>query len=223
MAYLPERLILAPFIKALLLKKVEGMENLSRNTPYIFAANHNSHIDEFVIMPPVYFGTRRVTHFFADRKHWFQGKIYFRILAWRFKAIPVDRGKGTGDQAIQKGVQLLKEGHNIIIYPEGTRGTSFELSKGKTGVAKMALMADVPVVPMGVFGTHLLMPKGEHKPRIKRVVEVKIGKPMYFGHYASKADDQRTYREITDRIMCEIANLLGQKYAHTEGAQSTSP
>ncbi len=214
MAYLPERIVLAPFIKALLLKKVEGLENLSRNTPYIFAANHNSHIDEFVIMPPVYKGTRRVTHFFADRKHWFQGKIYFRILAWRFGAIPVDRGKGTGDQAIDRGVRLLKKGHNVIIYPEGTRGDSFELNKGKVGVAKMALKANVPVVPLGVFGTHLLMPKGKHKPSIRRVVTVKIGKPMYFNDYMGRANDQETYREITDRIMVEIANLLGQKYRH---------
>jgi 1-acyl-sn-glycerol-3-phosphate acyltransferase len=214
MAYLPERIVLAPFIKALLLKKVEGLENLSRNTPYIFAANHNSHIDEFVIMPPVYTGTRRVTHFFADRKHWFQGKIFFRILAWRFGAIPVDRGKGTGDQAIDRGVRLLKKGHNVIIYPEGTRGDSFELNKGKVGVAKMALRANVPVVPLGVFGTHLLMPKGKHKPSIRRVVTVKIGKPMYFNDYLDRANDNETYREITDRIMVEIANLLGQKYRH---------
>jgi 1-acyl-sn-glycerol-3-phosphate acyltransferase len=214
MAYLPERIVLAPFIKALLLKKVEGLENLSRKTPYIFAANHNSHIDEFVIMPPVYKGTRRVTHFFADRKHWFQGKIYFRILAWRFGAIPVDRGQGTGDQAIDRGVRLLKKGHNVIIYPEGTRGDSFELNKGKVGVAKMALKANVPVVPLGVFGTHLLMPKGKHKPSIRRVVTVKIGKPMYFNDYMGRANDQETYREITDRIMVEIANLLGQKYRH---------
>jgi 1-acyl-sn-glycerol-3-phosphate acyltransferase len=171
-------------------------------------------------MLPVYLGTRRRTHFFADRKHWFQGKIYFRLLAWRFKAIPVDRGKGTGDQAIERGVTYLKRGHNIIIYPEGTRGDSFELSKGKVGIAKMALKANVPVVPMGIFGTHLLMPKGKHTPSIKRVVTVKIGKPMYFTDYMDRVEDQRTYREITDRIMCEIARLLGQNYRHSSDGPS---
>jgi 1-acyl-sn-glycerol-3-phosphate acyltransferase len=224
MPYLPERIVLAPLIKAFLLKRVEGLENISRDTPYIFAANHNSHIDEFVIMPPIYNGTKRVTHFFADRKHWFQGKIYFRFLAWWFKAIPVDRGKGTGDDALKRGINYLKKGHNVIIYPEGTRGDSFELGRGKVGVAKMALWSKAPVVPMGVIGTHLLMPKGRHFPAIKRVVTVKIGKPIYFNDLSEKLNDQALYREMTDRIMKDIANLLGQEYKYNSvQGQSTSP
>jgi len=223
MPYLLERIALAPLIKAFLLKKVEGASNLGRETPYIFASNHNSHVDEFVLMPPIYINTRRLTHFFADRKHWFKGKLYFRVLAWRFQAIPVDRGLGTGDQALKKGVEYLRKGHNVIIYPEGTRGHSFELGKGKVGVAKMALWSKKPVVPMGIYGTHLLMPKGKHKPRIKRLVEVKIGKPMSFDEYAGREDDPQALREITDRIMVEIACLLGQEYKDACIAQSTSP
>lgn len=223
-AYLPERIFLKPFIMWLLIKKIDGAENLSRDTPYIFASNHNSHFDEFVLMPPIFHATRRITHFFADRKHWFQGKIYFRLLAWRFKAIPVDRGKGTGDRAIQRGVRLLKKGHNIIIYPEGTRGSSFELGKGRIGAAKMSLWSKVPVVPVGVYGTHLLMPKGDHKPKLKRVVTVKIGKPIYFYEHWGRGPDEENLRRMTDRIMVEIAKLLGQEYRFCcDAPQSTSP
>ncbi|MDG6223976.1 MAG: lysophospholipid acyltransferase family protein [Candidatus Thermoplasmatota archaeon] len=224
LAYLPERIFLKPIIMRFLIKSVEGAENLGRDTPYIFASNHNSHFDEFVLMPPIFLSTKRITHFFADRKHWFQGKLYFRLLAWRFKAIPVDRGKGTGDQAILRGVKMLEKGHNVIIYPEGTRGSCFEVGKGRIGVAKMSLLSRTPVVPVGVYGTHLLMPKGDHKPKIKRVVKIKIGEPIHFTDCWGRDPDEEMLRSMTDRIMTEIAKLLGQEYKHcTGGSQSTSP
>jgi 1-acyl-sn-glycerol-3-phosphate acyltransferase len=209
---LPERVFLLPLLRTFLIKHELGRENLRHDTPYIFAVNHNSHLDEFVVMPPVVLGTRRKTHFFADRKHWFQGKIYFRLLARRFNAIPVDRGKGTGDSALRKGLEYLKKGHNIIIYPEGTRGKDFQLQRGKVGVAKLALWSGVPVVPVGVWGTHLLMPKGKHTPRFRKIVTIKVGKPMDFMEFMDRTEDLQVLRDITDRIMVEIANLLGQEY-----------
>ena len=125
--YWPERLTLKPLIHAFLIKEIIGKENISKDNPYIFAANHNSHLDEFVVMPPIVSATNRVTHFFADRQHWFRGKIYFRLLANRFQAIPVERGKGKGDIPLKKGLKKLEKGHNLIIYPEGTRGREFSL------------------------------------------------------------------------------------------------
>lgn len=209
--YIPERWILKPLIYRFLIKEKKGMENLSRDTPYIVASNHNSHIDEFVLMPPIYIGTRRKTHFFADRKHWFEGKLYFRMLAKRFEAIPVDRGKGTADAALRRGVDKIKMGHNVIIYPEGTRGSDFQVSRGKVGVAKLALWSGEPVVPVGIWGTHLIMPKGVHKPNIKKIVKINIGKPMTFEEFHGKGDDPASLRAVTDRIMKEIAMLVGQE------------
>jgi 1-acyl-sn-glycerol-3-phosphate acyltransferase len=209
--YLLEKFTLKPLIYRFLIKEEKGMENLSTDTPYIFAPNHNSHIDEFVVMPPIYLGTERKTHFFADRKHWFEGKLYFRLLAKRFEAIPVDRGRGTADDALRRGVEKIKMGHNVIIYPEGTRGSCFDVAKGKVGVAKLALWSRAPVVPMGIWGTHLIMPKGVHKPNIKRVVKINIGKPMTFEEFYDRDDDPSVLRTITDSIMEEIAKLVGQE------------
>lgn len=216
---LPERVFLLPLLRTFLIKHEIGRDNLRHDTPYIFAVNHNSHLDEFVVMPPVVLSTGRKTHFFADRKHWFEGKIYFRLLAFRFKAIPVDRGKGTGDNALRKGLEYLKKGHNIIIYPEGTRGKDFQLQRGKVGVAKLALWSGVPVVPVGVWGTHLLMPKGKHKPSFRKIVTVKVGKPLSFREFMDRTEDLQVLRQVTDRIMVEIARLLDQEYV-TEMALS---
>lgn len=211
---LPERIFILPMIRKFLIQEESGRENINRKQPYIFAVNHNSHLDEFVTMPPIIMSTRRKTHFFADRKHWFKGKLYFRALAFRFQAIPVDRGKGTGDEALKKGEEYLEKGHNIIIYPEGTRGDHIHLGKGKVGVAKLALWSGAPVVPVAVWGTHKLMPKGEHKPKIKKIVRVKFGKPLRFDGYMDSADDPQVWREVTDKVMRAIADLLGQKYEH---------
>jgi len=209
---LPERVLLLPLLRTIMIKEELGREHLSTNTPYIFAVNHNSHLDEFAVMPSVVLSTKRKTHFFADRKHWFKGKLYFRFLAWRFKAIPVDRGLGTGDESLLRGLEYLKRGHNIIIYPEGTRGSGFDLAKAKVGVAKLALWSGAPVVPIGIWGTHILMPKGSHSPHFKKIVSVKIGKPMTFKLPKEQWGDREALRRIADTIMIEIGRLLGLDY-----------
>ncbi|MGA1849143.1 MAG: lysophospholipid acyltransferase family protein [Thermoplasmatota archaeon] len=211
---LPERVFILPIIRRYLIKKEIGRENINREQPYIFAVNHNSHLDEFVTMPAIMMSTRRKTHFFADKKHWFEGKLYFRLIARRFAAIPVERGGEGADDALKKGVEYIKKGHNIIIYPEGTRGSGFDLNRGKVGVAKLALWSGAPVVPVGVWGTHMLMPKGKHKPDIKKIVTVKFGKPMSFKEFEGRASEKEALREVTDRIMHSIADLVGVCYLH---------
>ncbi len=211
---LPERVFLLPFLRWRMIKEEAGRENLGKDTPYIFAVNHNSHLDEFAVMPPIVMSTHRKTHFFADREHWFQGKLPFRFLAWRFKAIPVDRGKGTGDESLKQGAEYIRKGHNIIIYPEGSRGGGFNLTRGKIGVAKLALWTGVPVVPVGIWGTHLLMPKGDHMPKMKKIVTIKIGKPLIFKEFAGEEDNKEVLREVTDTIMRGIADLVDQDYPY---------
>ena len=210
--YIPEKIFLLPLLYAFLIREDRAEVKLTKDTSYIFAANHNSHIDEFVLMPPVVLRTAKVTHFFADRKHWFEGKLPFRFLAWRFQAIPIDRGKGSAEAALKRGVELLEKGDNVIIYPEGTRGEGIHLTRGKVGVAKLALWSGRPVVPVGVWGTHRIMPKGVHFPRVRRIVRIRVGKPMTFGEYRGRKDDPATLREITDRIMMEIGRLIDEPY-----------
>jgi 1-acyl-sn-glycerol-3-phosphate acyltransferase len=211
---LPERVLLLPVLRRFMIKEEVGRENFGRDRPYIFAVNHNSHLDEFAVMPAIVMQSHRKTHFFADRKHWFEGKMIFRILAWRFQAIPVDRGRGNADESLKRGAEYLKKGHNIIIYPEGTRGKEFRLQRGKVGVAKLALWSGAPVIPVGVWGTHLLMPKGDHKPKVKRIVSIKFGKPITFEDLIGKESDKDALRDITDRVMHSIAELVGMEYDH---------
>ncbi|MCK5774496.1 MAG: 1-acyl-sn-glycerol-3-phosphate acyltransferase [Thermoplasmata archaeon] len=203
---------LKPLLRLFLIKEINGQSNIRNDAAQLVAVNHNSHLDEFVVMVPMVTGSRRATHFFADKKHFFEGKFYFRLLAKRFQAIPIDRGTGNADKALRMGEKYLNDGDNVIIYPEGTRGHSNRLIRGKVGVAKLALWTGRPVIPIAVWGTHILMPKGVHKPTIKKIVKVNIGEPMTFEEYRGRADDPQALREVTDMIMTRIGELLDQEY-----------
>jgi len=97
------------------------------------------------------------------------------------------------------------------VYPEGTRTLTGKLQRAKTGVARLALAAKVPVLPIGLTNTFKILPKGKWIPRFGRA-DVNIGKLMYFDEYYGKENNKKTLRLVTTKIMKEIAKLCGQKY-----------
>jgi 1-acyl-sn-glycerol-3-phosphate acyltransferase len=98
------------------------------------------------------------------------------------------------------------------MYPEGSRTPDGRLYRGKTGIARLALSADVPVVPVGVVGTHYAMPGGRSWP-VPGKVEVRFGKPLTFERYHVGVPSQLVLRAITDQIMYDIMALAGLTYA----------
>ena len=125
-------------------------------------------------------------------------------------AIPLDREKG-GKEALGWAIKALKHGKIIAIHPEGTRSLTGKLLRARTGVARLALEARVPVLPVGFIGTFKILPKGKYVPKAKRAI-MNIGKPMYFTEYYNKKINKKMLREVTTKIMKEIAKLCRQKY-----------
>ena len=126
--------------------------------------------------------------------------------------VPVDRSGGRASEgAIRAGLQVLERGELFGIYPEGTRSHDGRLYKGRTGVARLALLAKVPVIPTAVIGTDVIAPPGKI---IKRVVSptVRFGEPLDFSRYDGLEDDRYVLRSITDEIMYAIMELSGQEY-----------
>jgi 1-acyl-sn-glycerol-3-phosphate acyltransferase len=131
------------------------------------------------------------------------------------EVIPVDRKNDESrKQAFQKSIDFLKQGYSLVIYPEGTRTKTGEIQPGRWGVAKLFLQTGVPIIPMGIRGAFELFPPGE-KPKIKRSVQLTIGKPLFFDEYFKKAKDLSVDSEeyknicsvITDKVMEEIKKL----------------
>ncbi|HEX9823750.1 MAG TPA: lysophospholipid acyltransferase family protein [Actinomycetota bacterium] len=199
--------VLGPILRLIYRPKAVGLENLPAEGPVILACNHLSFVDS-LFMPLV-----------IKRKVVFLGKAdYFDSwrTRWFFKSvnvIPVRReGGSAGEAALRTGIGQLEQGHVIGIYPEGTRSPDGRLYRGKTGVARMALEAKVPVVPVAVEGTREVMPIEAKVPRLRGRITVRFGRPLVFDRYYDRPSDRFVLRSATDEIMYEIMMLSGQEY-----------
>lgn len=196
--------------------KVEGIENVPSTGAAILAANHVSFLDSFFIPLAV---PRRVTYL-AKADYWDSWKT-----RWFFESvgqIPVRREDSAKAQAaLDAGCRVLEAGGLLGIYPEGTRSPDGRLYRGKTGVARMAQRAGVPIVPIGLVGTDRVMPKEARLPRFSGEVAVRFGSPMRLP--AGAEHDPMALRSFVDALMYEIMMLSGQEYVNTYAARSKAP
>lgn len=201
-------------LRVLLRPKVEGAERIPGTGPVILAGNHLTFIDS-VILPLVC--KRQV--FFIGKDEYVTGKgLKGRLMAWFFTGvgmIPVDRdGAHGGVAALMTGRRVLEEGNIFGIYPEGTRSPDGRLYRGRTGIARLALMTGAPVVPFAMIGTDELQPDGKGLPRLGRGhrVSVRFGEPLDFSRYDGMDRDRYVLRAVTDEVMSEVMQLSGQEY-----------
>jgi len=109
------------------------------------------------------------------------------------------------------------------IYPEGTRSSDGRLYRGKTGVARIALEARVPVIPVAMINTEMVQPIGRSRPNFGVEVGIRIGAPLDFSRYYGMEDDRFVLRSLTDEIMYRIMDLSGQEYVDKYASRSKSP
>jgi 1-acyl-sn-glycerol-3-phosphate acyltransferase len=134
--------------------------------------------------------------------------------------VPIDRSGGSAsDNAINTGLRILAQGDLLGIYPEGTRSPDGRLYRGKTGVARMALEAGVPVIPVAMIDTEKIQPIGTKVPRVMKV-GIKIGAPLDFSRYEGMQNDRFVLRSMADEIMYELMDLSGQEYVDMYAAQA---
>ncbi len=212
MGYWLVKAVLAPILRLVFRPFVTGADNLPTGGAAILAGNHTTFLDNFMIPLVV---PRKVTFlaksdYFTARgpKGWLQKQFFSGV-----GMIPIDRSGGAASEAaLRTGLRVLEEGGLLALYPEGTRSPDGRLYRGKTGVARMALEAGVPVVPVGLIGMADIQPGGGGMPKIGRRVELRIGKPLDFSRYAGMEGDRFVLRSITDEIMYELMVLSGQEY-----------
>jgi 1-acyl-sn-glycerol-3-phosphate acyltransferase len=138
------------------------------------------------------------------KSEYFKGGIVEMLFRW-YHAFPVVRH--TADRvALKRSFDLLKAGHVLIIYPEGTRVESGVLANPEPGAGFLAQKAGCPVVAVGLSGTRECLPKGAHWPR-RVPVSITFGKPFVVA--SRRPDGTRvSHQEAADAIMVEIAELL---------------
>ncbi|BDN85239.1 MULTISPECIES: lysophospholipid acyltransferase family protein [Mycobacterium] len=149
-----------------------GVENVPERGGAVIAINHTSYVDW---LPAALAMNRRHRRMRFMIKAEMQRVKVVNFLIKRTRTIPVDRGAGAGAYAL--AVQRLREGELVGVYPEATISRSFELKEFKTGAALMALDADVPIVPVIVWGAQRIWTKGQprHIGRAKVPIVVQVG------------------------------------------------
>ncbi len=125
--------------------------------------------------------------------------------------IKVDRKTKDKTHAITQALNILKQGDLFGIFPEGTRSRTGQLQKAYTGVAKLVLKAKVPIIPVGITGTYEILSAHDKFPKLKKC-QFKIAQPIYLDKYYGQEDDKEVLRKITDDLMKQIGEMVGEEY-----------
>ncbi|MFV0317790.1 MAG: lysophospholipid acyltransferase family protein [Microthrixaceae bacterium] len=201
------RAVLTPPFRCFWKVTTEGLEHVPDQGGAILAPNHISVLDSFFVplcLP------RRITYV---GKSEYMDDWKTRVLFPAMGMIPIDRSGGDGSQrALDAAAEVLEAGELFGIYPEGTRSRNGQLHKGHTGIARLALRTDVPIIPVGIIGSDDVQPPEAKLPSPFRRVHLRFGRAIDVSRYCDRADDRLVLRQITDEVMFEIRNLSGQTY-----------
>jgi 1-acyl-sn-glycerol-3-phosphate acyltransferase len=199
--------------------RIEGaLDEIPRQGPVILAANHISNADAVIL-------GAWLTKSLGRRIHWLGKKEMFDwpvvgYVARNGGIHPVDRGAADVD-AFRTAERVLREGHVLMIFPEGTRSPTGELQKPKDGLAMLALRTGAPIVPIGISNTDRVWPKGKLLPRPGRHATMRIGRAFRLADELPAGLDRKSAKTAaTDLIMRRIAALLDPRH---RGAYANSP
>ena len=186
-----------------------GLENIPAHGGAVVAINHTSYLDWYPAALAAYQVRRRLR--FMIKSEMQQVKIV-NFLIKHSKTIPVDRD--AGGEAYAVAVERLREGELVAVYPEATISRSFELKEFKSGAARMARDAQVPILPMIVWGAQRMWTKDHPRNmgRKKIPVTVAIGPPVHAG--ATVDETNAAMREAMNRLLHGVQ----EDYSHPPGA-----
>ncbi|MFC1726858.1 lysophospholipid acyltransferase family protein [candidate division KSB1 bacterium] len=154
-------LILRPFVKLLFGINIYGKENLEGLKNFILISNHNSHLDLLLLFYCLPVSHITITHALAAEEYFSKSKILFFFVNYLFNPVWVSRGDAKKSRKTADEMKnILDKGHNIIMFPEGTRGTAGVIQPFKTGIGRLTVeYHNTPVVPVYLFGPERALPK----------------------------------------------------------------
>jgi 1-acyl-sn-glycerol-3-phosphate acyltransferase len=191
--------------------RFEGLEHIPAEGGALIVANHISHLD------PVFTGlqvhrARRVPRFLAKHSLW-----KAPVLGWALAGsgqIPVYRESADAQQSLRAGTAALIEGKVVVIYPEGTitRDPAGWPMHARTGVARLALTTEVPIVPTVHWGTREVLDgyNKKFRPLPRKPITVRCGPPVDMSPYRGRPVDAALLREVTDMLMVQVRALLAE-------------
>ncbi|MFC4000600.1 lysophospholipid acyltransferase family protein [Prauserella oleivorans] len=188
-----------------------GTEWIPREGPALLVMNHVSHLDPAVDAVFVH-RNKRVPRFMA-KDSLTRIPVFGKIMTGA-GSIPVSRGTASAGDSLKAAHQALREGKLILIYPEGTitKDPQGWPKRSYTGVARLALENDVPVIPAARWGTQDIFNgyTKKFRPFPRKTVVHSVGRPLDLTAYREKERTPAVLREVTDLIMAEVLEQLVQ-------------
>jgi 1-acyl-sn-glycerol-3-phosphate acyltransferase len=219
------KIILRPGIRMMMRLDWRGQENLPADGPVILAANHLSYMDIFAVS--LFADSARRYPVFLAKSSLFTIPVLGGILG-RLGQLPVYRGQADAALVLKQAADLAaKNNACVIFYPEATvtRDPQEWPMVAKTGVARLALERDIPVVPVAHWGAQRILPYGKFVPKFlpRKTVQVVAGPPVDLSEFAGQPMSNAVLRAATDKIMTEVAALLGGLRGQTPPAEFYHP
>ena len=186
-----------------------GLDNLPDDGGYIVAANHVTEFDGLTLMQPL------VDHGIPVRVLCKASLFKVPVLGWIMRQagqVPVYRESGRGGAALSAATQALQEGEVIAIFPEGTltRDPDYWPMTPKTGVGRLALSCDAPIIPVAQWGAHRVLGRYSRKLRLwgRPQVTVQFGEPIDISDVRAIEDQKEAARIVSDRVIDAITDML---------------
>lgn len=196
--------------------KIEGETNVPVHTNFIVAPNHASHIDTGLVKKALGKDVAEQTVAVAAADYWFDTR-YKRAYMNNFTTlIPIER-TGSLRQSLRHVTEILKQGYNTLIFPEGTRSLDGEIHEFKPIIGYLALNEKIGILPIYLWGTFEAFPKGMTIPAQKSLgaeIGAKIGRFLEYEELAEMTKgvpNTEAYRLVAARVQHEIENMRDGK------------
>ncbi|MEI6089610.1 MAG: AMP-binding protein [bacterium] len=179
--------------------KADGYKNIP-DGPCIIAPNHQSYIDGLIVTSFIKAKTMKNTYFYAKRKHinnWF-----LRLMANKNNVIFMEDNSNMKD-TIQRTAEVLKNGKNLIIFPEGTRTKNGAVGEFKRTFAILSKELNVPIIPVAINGSFLAMPAGSHFPKPFSKIRIDFMPAIY--------PNNHTYESLKELVKEKISKKIKHK------------
>lgn len=184
--------------------RIEGVEHLPRTGGAVLAFNHHSYLDFIMLGWAPLLQLRRPVRYLAKREIW-ASRWTGWLVRWA-EAVPVDRTSGTARaDAYAAAIDALAAGDLVAVAPEQTISTSFDLLPFRTGAARMAQRAGVPIIPAIGWGTHRFAAKGVGVRRAFGIpVTVRYGPPVHVAPDEDPVTATRRLQQVTTGLLDEV-------------------
>lgn len=194
------RLIYYVLFRTLLRIRIEGLEHLPDEGPYLICPNHQSYLDPFVLtsgLPYKIFNSL----FFVGYSEFFSGG-FMKLAARLTNIVPVDPDAHLL-RAMKAGASGLRDGLILCIFPEGGRSYDGELQSFKKGSAILSRELEIPIIPAGIMGTHKVWPRDSARIRPHKVT-VRFGAPVF----PSRVPAEDPYKADTGVLRDAVSALI---------------